>query len=114
MPNYDYECSKCRHVFEVFQRISEEPLKSCPKCGGPVKRLIGGGIGIIFKGSGFYTTDYKKAAAVTGSSGKDGNGGSKGDKEKKTETAASSSSESGSKGESKKPDGGAKKDSSSD
>jgi putative FmdB family regulatory protein len=59
MPNYDYECKKCG-VFEVFQPMTAEPLAKCPKCKGKVKRLIGGGAGIIFKGSGFYCTDYKK------------------------------------------------------
>ena len=59
MPLYDYKCSKCKHVFEVAQKISAEPLKHCPKCKGPVKRLISAA-GIIFKGSGFHVTDYKK------------------------------------------------------
>ncbi len=60
MPNYDYECKKCG-VFEVFQQMTEKPLSKCPKCKGKVKRLIGSGAGIIFKGSGFYCTDYKKS-----------------------------------------------------
>jgi putative FmdB family regulatory protein len=51
----------CGHEFEAFQRISDEPLKKCPKCGKPVERLISAGMGIIFKGSGFYSTDYKKS-----------------------------------------------------
>ena len=59
MPTYDYKCTECNHTFEVFQRMSDEPLKSCPKCKGAVKRLIGAGAGPIFKGSGFYQTDYK-------------------------------------------------------
>lgn len=59
MPTYDYECSKCGHRFEKFQKMTDEPLSSCPKCKGKVHRLIGGGGGIIFKGSGFYQTDYK-------------------------------------------------------
>lgn len=59
MPTYDYECRKCGHVFEKFQSMSEAPLKACPKCKGKVQRLIGAGIGVIFKGSGFYQTDYK-------------------------------------------------------
>lgn len=58
MPTYEYKCEKCGR-FEEFQRMSDEPLKSCPKCGGPVKRLISSNIGIIFKGSGFYTTDHR-------------------------------------------------------
>lgn len=59
MPIYDYKCQKCGYVFEKRQTISDEKLKTCPKCGGDVKRLVGSGIGIIFKGSGFYETDYK-------------------------------------------------------
>lgn len=56
MPLYDYKCSKCGHVFEVQQRITEEPLKYCPLCKGGIKRLISAA-GIVFKGSGFYVTD---------------------------------------------------------
>lgn len=59
MPTYEYECTKCYHLFERFQPISEPPLKICPKCGHKsLKRLIGAGSGIIFRGSGFYITDY--------------------------------------------------------
>ncbi len=65
MPTYDYKCTECNYTFEVFQRMSEEPLKSCPKCKGKVKRLIGMGAGPIFKGSGFYHTDYKNKSAST-------------------------------------------------
>jgi len=59
MPLYDYKCTKCGHIFEVQQKISEEPLKYCPVCKGPIKRLISPA-GIIFKGSGFHVTDYGK------------------------------------------------------
>ncbi len=59
MPTYEYRCTSCNDTFEVFQSIKDEPVKTCPKCGGEVKRLIGSGAGIIFKGSGFYVTDYK-------------------------------------------------------
>ncbi|MGB2601789.1 MAG: FmdB family zinc ribbon protein [Candidatus Omnitrophota bacterium] len=59
MPTYDYKCEKCGHKFEKFQSIKDEALKECPECEGPVKRLIGTGAGIIFKGKGFYQTDYK-------------------------------------------------------
>lgn len=59
MPTYEYECTKCGHTFERFQSMSEEPLKKCPECRCKVKRLIGTGAGIIFKGSGFYETDYR-------------------------------------------------------
>ena len=59
MPTYDYECLVCSHTFEKFQSIKARPLRKCPKCGGRVRRLIGAGAGVIFKGSGFYETDYK-------------------------------------------------------
>jgi putative FmdB family regulatory protein len=63
MPTYDYQCKKCGNEFEVFHSMSSEPVKICPKCGGEVKKLIGAGAGAIFKGSGFYHTDYKNAPA---------------------------------------------------
>ena len=65
MPTYAYKCTGCRHRFEVFQRITEDPLESCPKCGKLIKRLILGGTGIIFKGSGFYVNDSRKSADST-------------------------------------------------
>lgn len=67
MPTYDYECIECGHVFEHFQSISAENLKECPKCGKELKRLIGGGSGIIFKGTGFYCTDFKNKTKHMGS-----------------------------------------------
>jgi putative FmdB family regulatory protein len=57
MPTYEYECKMCGHTFDVFQNMSDTPLKTCPKCGKELRRLINGGSGIIFKGSGFYVTD---------------------------------------------------------
>jgi len=60
MPTYDYQCDKCKKTFEVFQKMTDNPLKKCPECKGKVHRLIGTGAGIIFKGSGFYETDYKR------------------------------------------------------
>lgn len=65
MPTYEYECEKCGKVFEAFQSMSDAPLKKCEdkKCKGKVHRLIGSGAGLIFKGSGFYITDYKKSGA---------------------------------------------------
>ena len=69
MPTYDYECSKCGQKFEKFQKMTDDLIKQCPKCKGKVHRLIGGGSGIIFKGTGFYETDYKrKSSPDTGSS----------------------------------------------
>ncbi|GAB4137717.1 MAG: zinc ribbon domain-containing protein [Ignavibacteriales bacterium] len=59
MPSYDYKCLKCGDSFEHFQKMTDEPLHVCIKCGGELKRLIGSGLTPIFKGSGFYQTDYK-------------------------------------------------------
>jgi putative FmdB family regulatory protein len=84
MPTYEYECSKCRKTFELFQSMKDDALKTCPKAQcrmktwgkGPVKRLLGTGAGLIFKGSGFYITDYRsegyKAAAKKDSSASSG------------------------------------------
>lgn len=57
MPTYDYQCKSCGYVFEEFHMMSDPAVETCPKCSGQVERLIGGGAGIIFKGSGFYVTD---------------------------------------------------------
>lgn len=62
MPTYVYKCRKCGHQFDAFQSIMAPPLKRCPKCRGAVARMLTTGSGIIFKGSGFYQTDYKKSA----------------------------------------------------
>ncbi len=59
MPTYEYQCKKCAHKFEAFQQITEKPLEVCPECMGPLVRLIGAGAGFIFKGPGFYATDYR-------------------------------------------------------
>jgi putative FmdB family regulatory protein len=69
MPTYEYECTACGHVFEAFHSMSAHPIKDCPECGGAVRRLPGIGAGVLFKGSGFYETDYrsreyKKAASA--------------------------------------------------
>lgn len=61
MPTYDFRCRACGHCFEAMQSMSEKPLEICPKCGKPeVERLISAGGGLLFKGSGFYITDYRK------------------------------------------------------
>ena len=60
MPTYEYECQKCQHRFELVQSIKDAPKKTCPKCKGRIKRLISTGGGLLFKGSGFYATDYRK------------------------------------------------------
>ena len=60
MPTYDYICNKCDHTFEYFQAMSDTRLENCPECKSKVRRLVSGGSGLIFKGSGFYLTDYVK------------------------------------------------------
>lgn len=76
MPTYEYRCRECGEEFEKFQRMSDEPVADCPACGKAAERRLSGGAGLVFKGSGFYITDYarsesyKKAAkAESGSSG---------------------------------------------
>ena len=59
MPTYDYVCKICGHEFEAFHGMNVNPIKECPKCGSEVERKISGGTGLVFKGSGFYITDYK-------------------------------------------------------
>ena len=66
MPTYEYECDKCNSKFELFQNMTDKPVKVCPSCGGKAERLIGIGGGIIFKGSGFYQTDYKNKTSSGG------------------------------------------------
>jgi putative FmdB family regulatory protein len=91
MPTYEYKCRKCGHTFEAFQSITADPLSKCPKCKSPVRRVINGGMGVIFKGSGFYSTDNKRGSALTG-----GNGSSR-DKEKPAEKPKETSSDSSTK-----------------
>lgn len=67
MPTYEYECLECKHKFEVFQSMKDDPVEKCIKCNNKVRRLFGSGVGIIFKGSGFYVNDYKNKSAVNSS-----------------------------------------------
>ena len=70
MPTYDYICAKCGHEMEAFQSMKDAPLALCPACKRrALKRQVGGGAGLIFKGSGFYITDYKKKTGVAAESG---------------------------------------------
>jgi putative FmdB family regulatory protein len=74
MPTYEYQCQKCGHCFSEFQRIVDPPIKDCPKCKKKdcVEQIISGGSGLIFKGSGFYITDYKrKSSSGSSTSGSD-------------------------------------------
>lgn len=85
MPTYEYACSKCEKTFEVFQSMKDKPLTKCPDkaCQGRVKRLLGTGAGLIFKGSGFYITDYRsegyKSAAKSDSAAATPTAGSSGE-----------------------------------
>jgi putative FmdB family regulatory protein len=68
MPTYDYSCGSCRHVFEVFESMNASGLRECPRCSEvKARRLIGTGAGLLFKGSGFYVTDYKKSGGSSSS-----------------------------------------------
>ena len=75
MPTYEYACTRCGHSFETFQSITSDPLRQCPKCRKKsLKRLVGGGAGLIFKGTGFYITDYKKTTGGDAGRAKEGGG----------------------------------------
>jgi len=98
MPTYDYACDACEHSFEVFESITAEPQKKCPKCKkNKLRRLFGAGGGLLFKGSGFYLTDYrsdsyKKAAAAEKPAGDSGSSsGANGKSESKSNGSAASS-----------------------
>jgi putative FmdB family regulatory protein len=97
MPTYGYRCGDCGHQFEIVQRISEEPLKVCPKCQGKLSKMLYP-VGISFKGSGFYTTDYKGAgrdsAASSNGSKSSSEGSSDSKPEAKTESKPEAKSES--------------------
>ncbi len=90
MPTYDYVCRACGHAFEHFQGITEEALRACPRCRKRrLERLIGTGAGVMFKGSGFYETDYKRPAkGAAASDAKDGDGGKQPAEERTTRPAA--------------------------
>ena len=71
MPTYDYKCSNCGEIYELFQSMNDKPKKKCQNCGkNTAVRLIGGGSGLIFKGSGFYITDYKNKKPIESKSDK--------------------------------------------
>ena len=91
MPTYSYECKKCAHVRDVYHSMSVDPIVKCDDCGASMRRLIGAGAGIIFKGTGFYETDYK----TKNGSSKGGHGAGK------ENGAPKSESKSGDKAESK-------------
>lgn len=91
MPTYGYRCTKCGNQFEVFQRMSDEPIKTCPKCQGEVTKILYPS-GVLFKGSGYYSTDYKASGSSGSSNGSSSNSESK--PEAKPESRPESKSES--------------------
>ena len=91
MPTYNYKCDDCGHIFSAIQSIKAEPLQVCQECGGSVNRVISGGMGLIFKGSGFYITDYAKSNAYK--SGEKIKKTSKNEKEVKTGSTDKKSTE---------------------
>ena len=80
MPTYEYECTKCEHRFEVFQKMTDDPIKFCELCKEPVRRVLFP-VGIVFKGSGFHINDYPKSGAKKPSSGDNGKKKSESSKE---------------------------------
>lgn len=96
MPTYEYQCDACRHNFDEFQSFSEKPLKKCPKCKKPkLRRVFGTGAAVLFKGSGFYQTDYRsesyKAAAKADESAKSSTAKTESKAESKTESNGAAS-----------------------
>jgi putative FmdB family regulatory protein len=92
MPTYDYVCEDCDHQFELFQSIKAKPIRKCPNCGKlTVHRLIGAGAGIIFKGSGFYETDYRSDSYKKAKESETKTSTDKSKTDKKTETKAKDS-----------------------
>ena len=115
MPTYDYVCQACEHAFEQFQSITAKPLQKCPACGeSTLRRLIGTGAGVLFKGSGFYETDYrsesyKKAAKAEKESASGSSSESQG-KSKNGDGAASASQNTGGNGKADTASGSGKPD----
>ncbi len=92
MPTYDYECESCGHQFEQFQSITARPTRKCPECGKmKLRRLIGAGAGVIFKGSGFYQTDYRSESYKQGEKSEKKSSTDKDTTKKKDETKAKDS-----------------------
>lgn len=93
MPTYEYQCSACGHRFEKFQSITAAPVKKCPECGkSKVQRLIGTGAGLIFKGSGFYITDYRSEGYKNSAKADSGSGAASSDAKQSTDSKPSTES----------------------
>ena len=103
MPTYEYKCANCGHAFEKFQSIMAAPIKRCPKCKkNTAKRLIGTGAGLIFKGSGFYITDYRSEGYKEKAKADTAGGGESKSSDTKTETKAASDTKPAAKSETSK------------
>lgn len=100
MPIYGYRCEQCGHEVEVLQSMSDEPLRVCPNCMGPLRKMIYP-VGIVFKGSGYYTTDYKSPGSASRHGDSDAAASAGGSSDGGSETAAKSGAGSESKGDSK-------------
>lgn len=89
MPTYDYVCDACEHAFELFQSIKDDPIKKCPQCGkNKLRRLIGPGAAVLFRGSGFYQTDYRSASYKKAAKAEKGSSTSEPKSEKKSTTSS--------------------------
>ena len=98
MPTYDYICEACGHEFEQFQSMTAKTLRKCPECGKlKLKRLIGTGAGVIFKGSGFYETDYRSENYKKAAKAESDSASGKSDKGKKSDSGSSSTDTTGKK-----------------
>jgi putative FmdB family regulatory protein len=98
MPTYDYKCDKCNHTWELFQSITADPVKTCPECKSrKARRVIGPGAGILFKGSGFYQTDYRSDSYKKGAEADQKAQSAASESKSETKTESKSSGDSGSK-----------------
>jgi putative FmdB family regulatory protein len=95
MPTYEYKCEACGHLFEKFQSITAPPIKRCPECGkAKVRRLISAGAGLIFKGNGFYITDYRDKSYTDQAKSESGGGGTETKSDAKTDSKSETKSDS--------------------
>lgn len=101
MPTYEYRCRECGTDFEKFQRMSDEPVAECPKCGARAERRLSAGAGLLFKGSGFYITDYRGDSYKKAAEGEKSGGSTSGGDKPKSSSSSSSSSDSSSSSSSK-------------
>ena len=104
MPTYEYRCTACGHQFDLFQRMSDEPGADCPECSGAAERLLSGGAGFLFKGDGFYITDYRSKSYKDAASKDSGGSGSASEAKTSSGTKSGESSSGSSTSSSEKAD----------